>query len=1242
MPEAHITTNSCMAPSFRNIRTVTAALLALFALAILADLLYQGNLEWRLRTRRADARLSSLESEADRLLRQAEEEISAAGDPAVLFHSTLGSNALRKGITLLVYQEGRIAYWSDNSIAFPVIYRERFQEHKPVFYSNGWFIPIHREFPDHEMLALIKVYRQYPIVNNILRSGFPETFPLPSGTGITFDQADSEFRLMGSEDEFHFGLIFPDKKPNTIFLTIPVLLWLAFFLVLLRLAVLFAHRLDRGSPGRMTMPLLCGCLALIYIVILVAGVPPTVRSTELFSPFHWSAGSMVPSVGHLILLGMLALTVIKFSFTSGRFNSPLKSKGVWRRIIPGAVLVTGFLLFLLAEGIFRDLLINSDISFEAFRILNMSFMSLAGFITVMLLLTAPVMIFMRVARMMRGWSLREAAAVIGAALLTVLPVCLLIPGCRLWVFGWVLLTLAAIMLWQARTRSDSSLTIILSLLTALFSTLLIISSSAVREERHMKVLAISLASDNDMVAEGMLMDMWPALSEDTLLAQLVRKMEITGEVTGAVYNYLEEGYFYGYWENYDINIVVCRNDSPLSLGEGGGKAENCFSWFDNRIRNEGDTITNTGCYFIHNNTGRAWYLARLLYDVAPGITNGLFIELVSHIETYLAGYPELLLDESHQRFPKLKDISYAKYNKGVLVLRSGDYPYDSRIAEAGDDAPEYTIEKTRESRHLYYNIGDMTLVITTARVRAMDMLITFAYLFIITLAYMVVLLAVFTQRPAEFLKTDTFRRRLQLSFAAVLTVVFIIVITAALKLSTRQMRNNHIRIIHEKATSLSIELEHVLFEEGSIEKGWQTDDYPSLNHLLVDFSNVFFTDINLYSPSGNLIATSRPEVFIRKIEGSMIDPVAYGVLTSAGREEYIGTEMIGNLSYLSAYLPFYNADNELLAYLNIPYFAMQNLLARETTNLVVTLVNFALLFLLIMMWVSVILSERITSPLYILQQAMASVEYGKKNEHISYSSRDEVGELVRQYNRMTDELEESARKLARSEREMAWREMARQIAHEIKNPLTPMKLNVQQLFKSWNDGVSDFDTRIRSFTDNQIEYIDNLSSIASAFSSFARLPAAEPAEIDVIAQLATSVAMFGNAEEMSITVETGGYSKVMVLVDKEHLNSIFSNLLKNAIQSVPPGRKGEIRIEVSPGGDLVQIRFADNGTGIPPELIPRMFTPNFTTKSSGMGLGLSIAKRYVEGAGGRIWFETEQGEGSVFTVEFPLLAAVKT
>ncbi len=1232
--------NSLMSQKLNNIRFVAAALLVVVALAAGADLLYFSDLEWRVRTARVDSRLSSLEREAEELLEMAEKEIAKSGDVSELFHGSLGSNALKKGITLLVYHEGRVAYWSDNSIAFPVIYEQHFDEHKTVFYSNGWFIPMHREFPGYEMLALIKVYRQYPIINNILKSGFPETFPLPGQTGITFDPSESGFRVMGAEDEFHFGLQFPEVKPNTVFIVVPVLLWLIAFFLLIRLVILAASLVDGRYRAPSGLVSAFGTLLAVYGLMLLTGLPPSVEATELFSPFHWSAGRVLPTVGHILLLGLLILSGIRFIFRSGRFSKPWTGKGLLRPLIPGLILVSGFIFFIFAEACFRSLVLNSAISFEAYRILDMTFMSLAGIVSVMLLLTVPVILFMRAFRMMRDWPLSETLAVTAAAAVILPLACLAGTGCNGWSIAWVILMVTIIMIWQRKEYSEVSLMISFSLLTAILSTALIIRYSIAREERNMKVMAISLANDNDMVAEGMLIDLWPALESDTVLSGIISKEIVTPADIGVVYRYLEDGYFYGYWENYDINIVICRSDSPLTIGGTGTEAENCFDWFDNRIREEGDTITRTGFYFIRNNTGRAWYMSKLLYEVSPGLQNGLFIELVSHIETYLAGYPELLLDGGHQRYPKLKDISYAKYNKGSLVLRSGDYPYDTEIATGQSEREEFTLTESKDYRHLHYTLGDMTLALSTDKVKLLDRIITFAYLFITILIYVFILLVSFTLRPRELLKTDTFRRRLQFSFAAVLTVVFIIVITGALLLSTGQFRNNHTRIIREKATSLSIELEHKLSSEESLERGWQTPDYPTLNHLLVKFSNVFFTDINLYSPSGSLVATSRPEVFARKLEGSMIDPVAYGVLISSGKEEYIGIEAIGNLEYLSAYLPFYNDDGKLLAYLNIPYFAMQNLLARETTNLIVTLVNFALLFLLVMMWVAVFLSERITSPLYMLQHAMASVAYGRKNEHISYNSRDEVGELVKQYNRMTDELEESAARLARTEREMAWREMARQIAHEIKNPLTPMKLNVQQLFKWWNDRVPDFDSKIRTFTDNQIEYIDNLSNIATAFSSFARLPGAEPIEVDVIAQLKTTLAMFGNAENASITLENSNISQALVMADREHLNSIFSNLLKNAIQSIPAGRKGEIRIVPSLVEGHIRVRFIDNGTGIPAELIPRMFTPNFTTKSSGMGLGLSIVKRYVEGAGGKIWFATEHDKGTVFTVEFPLLYTV--
>jgi Signal transduction histidine kinase involved in nitrogen fixation and metabolism regulation len=276
-----------------------------------------------------------------------------------------------------------------------------------------------------------------------------------------------------------------------------------------------------------------------------------------------------------------------------------------------------------------------------------------------------------------------------------------------------------------------------------------------------------------------------------------------------------------------------------------------------------------------------------------------------------------------------------------------------------------------------------------------------------------------------------------------------------------------------------------------------------------------------------------------------------------------------------------------------------------------------------------------------LGKGLATVGVGKKSEHLTYKGNDEIGELVKQYNRMVDEIEESSHKLADSEREYAWREMAKQIAHEIKNPLTPMKFNVQQLFKSWNDKVPGFDKMIDRFTKNQIEYIDNLSSIASAFSSFAKMPVTNPVEVNILDQIRITLELFKNTDNVTFRVHWPHESKIVIYADKEQLNGVFSNLIKNGIQSIPQEREGIITLSLEVRGDKVLISISDNGSGIPSAMRKNLFTPNFTTKTSGMGLGLSIARKYIESANGRIWFESEVDKGSVFYFELPVKYTVE-
>ncbi len=219
--------------------------------------------------------------------------------------------------------------------------------------------------------------------------------------------------------------------------------------------------------------------------------------------------------------------------------------------------------------------------------------------------------------------------------------------------------------------------------------------------------------------------------------------------------------------------------------------------------------------------------------------------------------------------------------------------------------------------------------------------------------------------------------------------------------------------------------------------------------------------------------------------------------------------------------------------------------------------------------------------------------------------------------------------------------MAKQIAHEIKNPLTPMKLNVQQLLKAWKDKAEGFDSKIEKFTENQIEYIDNLSAIATAFSSFARMPRPAPVKMDLIEQISRAVELYLKTENLHFEVNYGNLSSVFITADKEQINGIFSNLLKNAVQAIPAGKKGVIKIDLVCYSDVVKVSLKDNGTGIPENMRERLFTPNFTTKSSGMGLGLSIVKRFTETAGGKVWFESLSGGGTTFYVELPLLYTVE-
>jgi nitrogen fixation/metabolism regulation signal transduction histidine kinase len=282
-----------------------------------------------------------------------------------------------------------------------------------------------------------------------------------------------------------------------------------------------------------------------------------------------------------------------------------------------------------------------------------------------------------------------------------------------------------------------------------------------------------------------------------------------------------------------------------------------------------------------------------------------------------------------------------------------------------------------------------------------------------------------------------------------------------------------------------------------------------------------------------------------------------------------------------------------------------------------------------------LVSRNISFPLRLIQKQLAQTTIGKKNEPIDWNRNDEIGELVKAYNNMIDQLQESAEKLGRSEREGAWRDIARQIAHEIKNPLTPMKLSVQHLERAWNDQSPKLPETFKRVTKTLIAQIDILSELATEFSSFAKMPAPEYEAIQLNEMIEQVLHLQGQSFEGKLIFNLEEH--ITLYFDKGYLNRTLTNLVKNAIQAIPEDREGIIEVAVTVNDkNQLHLKVIDNGTGIPKAQQEKIFLPYFSTKVIGMGLGLPIVKSMIESGGGEIWFETEENIGTTFHILLPL------
>ena len=482
------------------------------------------------------------------------------------------------------------------------------------------------------------------------------------------------------------------------------------------------------------------------------------------------------------------------------------------------------------------------------------------------------------------------------------------------------------------------------------------------------------------------------------------------------------------------------------------------------------------------------------------------------------------------------------------------------------------------------------------------------------------------------IKTISLRIRIFLSMILLTLIASILIASISIYQFKREAKDYHQERLERKENAIK---EHINFVLSTTTYPLTEQNLPLIfKDKIHELSDIHSLQINIYSLKGKLLKSSKASFSIDTV-APPIPNYILGLIQSSFDKRYVDVKTIDDKKYRASFSQIKDLKFKPLGILNLPYLQDDGFYERELRNFLIRLGQVYSFMLVIAFALAYFLSSYITKSLKSISLRITSTNLNQKNQKIENddSSR-EVSLLIDAYNGMVDKLEESALLLAQSEREQAWREMAKQVAHEIKNPLTPMRLTVQSFERKFDPNDPEIKQKIKDYSDTLIQQIDTMSSVASAFSNFASMPAQQNETLNVVSVIELALEIF-NEDFISFEAEE---DEIITLIDRTQLIRIITNLVKNAIQAIPDSQvEKQIYIKVKKQDDAVLIQVIDNGSGIDTENIPRIFEPKFTTKTSGMGLGLGIIKNIIENYKGTITFESEIGIGTTFTVTLPLI-----
>lgn len=1156
-------------------------------------------------------------------------------------------NSLFKN-TIYVYKNDSLVYWNNNHIGLNRYLQNSYTRNKVVKLGNSWLRLLSQKSKQNNftVVAAYLIKREYPFRNEYVNNGFDASLRISEEAVLSLGENSEGINIYSndSQNKFLFSLSLPKNikiisRPALLTLAICIGLGLFLFIFFLRMECENLEKYIKVFPA--TLLFVLTLIGLRYLT-LFSGFPKAFPEFELFQPTLYAASSLFPSLGDFMINILLVFYIcyhiynksLQFNFDHLK-NTPSKISS----LLPLFAIVTIYPLVI--NNMIAGLIQDSNINFNVNNLFDLSGYSILGITLIGILFYSMLLIadvFVHTSIQIKTNSYLYAIFILIGFLITyfyyhtINNIDWLV---ILW--PWLMLSLMGIIHYRKGKIFSFNNVVLFLIIFSWFTAHVVTKYSHIKEWENRKLIMNSLATDEEPNTELRYADM----ESDLLNSEFIQEPFLKkGKFSKLDFDReIEEEFFKGYWTSYDIQYYLFDKDS-IPVGIEGFAPIRDFDELDNIIDKNGISSSfNPNIYFIYNSIHKLSYVIKLPIALRGATPTGfLFCELRSKKIPEDIGFPELLLDKTDKsggKTDQIRKYSFARYVDGMQVARFGEFNYSltSEPYLNNKSNEEYYSFEEENYVHMCLHPNNRTLVIMgLPKESFISRATTFSYLFTLLCVLLLVGMMIRNISSGNISLQLTLQGKIQFLLVCVLLFSLVLFGIGTRYFISGQYAEKNKRIISEKLQSVRIEIRGKVGNENYLEHDLQN----YLAYLLEKFSTVFITDINLYNTKGELLASSRPKIFSAGLLSTQMEPGVYHQLSKLIKSEIIQEEKIGNMNYLSGYIPLLNNNGKLIGFINLPYFSKQSVLRSEYSSFLVAIINIFILLFAISLLAALFVSNWITKPLRILQQSIGAIQLGKRNQPINYKGNDEIASLVNEYNIKVAELEKYAGELARSERESAWREMAKQVAHEIKNPLTPMRLTIQHAQRSLKKNDPDYEDKLERFTSTLIEQIDTLSHIANEFSNFAKMPKAVNEDLDLIQILQSTVELYKETPNINLRFHLGDLDAAVVFIDKEQILRVTGNLIKNAIQAIPDDREGKVDVYVNSKDNGFVFQVKDNGVGIDPEQIDKIFTPNFTTKSTGMGLGLAMVKNIVESSGGKIWFETSQTSGTSFFVYLPM------